>query len=241
MRWLCLPLVLIATAPLACSVPVCVVAPDSLRFTRVITFDDLPSGFGVGREVAGILRQPGASLGERLAGQILRNDGGFDRADGLPIAPLALVDGGPGRGMGAMRLWGTTILHGHGPTGFPRTDAVGEGALAILFDRDQPALAFDIVGGEAGTAFVSFFRRDGTRLHRITLSGLGEETVTFLRAGHIPDIAGVVIENADPQGIGIDNLRFEFDELMGTLHLPDRDRLTAPDQADPAPLPSVPV
>ena len=41
-----------------------------------------------------------------------------------------------------------------------------------------------------------------------------------LRRDEIPDIAGFTVENEDPEGLGIDNLRFEFRELLGTLPAP---------------------
>ncbi|MDU8910228.1 hypothetical protein [Aestuariicoccus sp. MJ-SS9] len=205
---------------LACDAPVCEVPQDSLRFTRDITFDALPSGLGVGRELDGIVDESGARFGRYFSGQVLETVGTFDRANGTPTQPLALMAGGKGHNLGAMRLYGTNILHGHGPRGFPNPDAVGEGTIAVLFDRDQPALAFDIVGGERGSAVVTFLNRAGGVLHRLALSELSEATYTFERRGRIPDIAGLLIENDDPEGIGIDNLRFEFDELMGALPQP---------------------
>lgn len=210
----------LASPALACTDPVCLVDNDSLRFTRTVTFDDLPSGFGVGREVTGLLHQDGVSFGEHFVGQLRQAEATFDRIAGLAANPLQLIDGGPGQSLGIMRLYGTSVLHGHGPEGFPRPQAVGEGAIALLFDRDQAALAFDIRGGEAGWASVSFLRRDGTEIVRLRVTELGEQTYTFLRRGEVPDIAGVVLENADPEGVGIDNLRFEFDELIGALPQP---------------------
>ncbi|MFZ5963366.1 hypothetical protein ACOXXX_10470 [Thalassococcus sp. BH17M4-6] len=225
MRWL---LLLLATPALACEAPVCRVAEDSLRFTRIITFDTLPSGMGVGRELPGIIDQDGARFGEHFLGQSRIEDTVYDRFAGDPVAPLTLQPGAARENLGTMMLWGTTVLHGHGPALFPNANAVGEGSIAVLFDRDQPALAFDIRGGEAGAAAVTFLRRDGTVLHRIALGDLAEGAVTFLRADQTPDIAGILIENTDPEGIGIDNLRFEFTELMGALPAPAPTKPFAP-------------
>ena len=85
---------------------------------------------------------------------------------------------------------------GYGTAGFPKRDAQGEGAIAVQFDRDQPALAFDLRGGEGGTAQVQFLRRDGSVITTLQLGPLAE------------DIAGFVLTNSDDQGLALDNLRF---------------------------------
>ncbi|WP_254885232.1 hypothetical protein [Salipiger sp. HF18] len=113
------------------------------------------------------------------------------------------------------------MLKGHGPRGFPDAGAVGEGAIAVLFDRDQPALAVDIRGGEGGTVTLVFFDRLGRLIQTITRQvDRDTGTLTLLRRGAVPDIAGFTVENEDPEGLGIDNLRFEFRELLGTLPAP---------------------
>ena len=61
---------------------------------------------------------------------------------------------------------------------------------------------------EQGAAFVSFFRRDGVFISKVSVEPLGEFSVGFLRATGQSDIAGFVITNTDPQGIAIDTLRF---------------------------------
>lgn len=204
-----------ASPSAACDAPVCLAEPDTLALSRVITFDNLPSGFGVGREIGDILDQPGARFGERFAGQILTPEGDFDRVSGQPLAPLSVLPGAKGQTLGIMRLMATSVLQGHGPRGFPSTQAVGEGAVAILFDHDQSALALDIRGGEQGEATLFFLRRDGSAIHHITLGPLSEASYGFHRQGGIPDIAGLLVINSDPEGIALDNLRFDQNAVIG--------------------------
>lgn len=219
MRWLVL--LLCASPALACEDPICEVPTDLLRFTRIIDFSSLPSGYGVGRALTGVIDGKGAHFGERFAGQGLETATGHDHLTGLPQPPLTLLPGEEGTNLGTINLWGDNVLKGHGPRGFPDAGAVGEGAIAVLFDRDQPALAVDIRGGEGGTVTLVFFDRLGRLIQTITRQvDRDTGTLTLLRRGAVPDIAGFTVENEDPEGLGIDNLRFEFRELLGTLPAP---------------------
>lgn len=213
--WLVLLFTNLAQAALACDDPVCLVANDTFRFTQNVTFDDVPSSIGIGRAHDEVLRRPGAAFGERFAGQSVIENGTYDRIEGTPWAPLELRAGEPGRALGAMHVTGTTVLQGLGERGFPRVEAVGEGAIAVLFDRDQPAFSFELRGGEQGFATVVFLRRDGVTIQSLVIGPLGEGEHTFQRRDLVPDIAGFVLMNSDPQGIAMDNLRFENDQLMG--------------------------
>lgn len=204
-----------AAGPADCGDAVCLAPRETLGLAHVITFDDVRSALGIGHPIEGVLVRPGARFGERFAGQIVESEGDFDRVSGTPLAPLTVVPGAPGATLGAMRLGATTVLQGHGPRAFPRTEAVGEGAIAVAFDHDQAALAFDLRGGESGALIVTFLRRDGSQIARLRISPLREESLGFLRRGSIPDIAGILIENSDPQGVAIDNLAFDKDQLTG--------------------------
>lgn len=208
---------LIALPAFACERPVCAVPPDSLILARHITFDDLPSGFGIGRKIDGILEQNGARFGERFAGQPLEADGDFDVVPGPAQAPLTLVAGAPGEALGVLRLMRTSVLQGHGPRGYPRTEAVGEGAIAIIFDHDQSAIALDIRGGEQGTATLGFLSRDGQVIDTHVIGPLSETSHGFLRRDDLRDIAGLILTNKDPEGIALDNLRFDKSAVLGFL------------------------
>lgn len=199
----------------ACAAPVCLVSRDHLALAHVITFDDIQSGFGIGHPIDTLLIRPGARFGERFSGQTLTPEGDFDRVSGAALSPLTAIPGAPGATLGALRLGPTIVLQGNGPRAFPRTEAVGEGAIAVEFDNDQAALAFDLRGGEAGSLEVTFLRRDGSEIARLVLSPLHEESYGFARQGNISDIAGILITNTDPQGVAIDNVAFDKGQLTG--------------------------
>lgn len=85
----------------------------------------------------------------------------------------------------------------------------------MLFDFDQSEFGFDLVGGNSGTAFVDFFRRDGSLIQSINLTGLTNQSYGFSRVGGIQDIAGISIWNDDNGGIGFDNLRHDVPGVIG--------------------------
>lgn len=192
----------------ACTTPVCLVDPDSLSFTQVITFEDMHSGAGPGYLVDDILPLPGATFGERFAGQSVFGQGVHDAISGDAFAPLTMLPGAAGQNLSLVQFGGNTMLNGYGVRGFPKRDAQGEGAIAVLFDEDQSALAFELRGGEAGVAYVTFLRRDGAPLGQVPVDPTGEFSVGFLRADGSSDIAGFVLTNLDPQGMALDTLRF---------------------------------
>ncbi len=200
-----------ADAAAACDTPVCVVSPDSLALTRIITFDDQQASFGPGRPVDTILALNGASFGERFSGQSVTATGTHDVIGGTALGPpLALMAGDAGQNLALVHMGGAAriVLVGYGTAGFPKRDAQGEGAIAVQFDRDQPALALDIRGGENGTAQVQFLRRDGSSITTLELGPLGEDPFGFTRSDGTADIAGFVLTNFDVQGLALDNLRF---------------------------------
>ncbi|MGC1494374.1 MAG: hypothetical protein WA790_01105 [Sulfitobacter sp.] len=201
-------LALLPTSALACGAPVCLVDPDNLILPQIITFDDIQSGGGPGFNVDDVLPLPGATFGERFAGQWVISDGSHDRIEGTAYAPLTMLPGTAGQNLSVVKFGGTTVLNGYGAAGFPKRDAQGEGAIAVLFDEDQSALAFDLRGGEAGVAIVSFMRRNGEMIGIVPIDPTGEFSIGFARERGIRDIAGFIVTNTDPQGLAIDTLRF---------------------------------
>ncbi|AXI43001.1 hypothetical protein [Sulfitobacter sp. SK011] len=201
-------LALVPTGVLACGAPVCLVNPESLLLPQIITFDDIQSGGGPGFKVDDILPLPGATFGERFAGQLVTTVGTHDQIEGAPFGPLTMMPGAAGQNLSVVRFGGTTVLNGYGTAGYPKREAQGEGAIAVLFDENQSALAFDLRGGEAGVAMVSFMRRDGSLIGVVPIDPTGEFTVAFARDRGIDDIAGIIVTNTDPQGLAIDTLRF---------------------------------
>jgi len=202
----------------ACEQPVCVVDPETLALTQIVTFDDMPSSFGPGRLVDDVLVTKGVQFGERFAGQLRGSLGFYDQITGAPFAPLVAIGGGPGETLSITRMSGTNVLNGFGPARYPKRDAQGEGAIAVLFDRDQSALSFDLRGGEDGAAMLQFLRRDGSVIQEMEVRPVGEHGFGFVRANRTADIAGFVMTNADPQGLAMDNLRFEPPPQLGALH-----------------------
>ena len=205
---LALLMFLLAPAALACEDPVCLVDPDSLALTRVITFEDTQSSNGPGWQVSDLLVLPGAVFGERFAGQLVSAEGDHDVVSGEVLSPLTVVAGAPGQNLSVVFMQGNNVLNGYGAAGFPKRHAQGEGAMAFLFDEDQSAIAFQLRGGEAGKARVSFLDRNGSVIHVLNLPPAGEHAFGFARRDATGDIAGVLITNTDPQGLAIDNIRF---------------------------------
>ncbi|MBD3662785.1 hypothetical protein [Sulfitobacter aestuariivivens] len=201
-------LALAPTSALACGGPVCLVDPDSLLLPQIIDFEDIASGWGPGIEIDSVLPMPGASFGEHFAGQTVASLDTYDQITGAAFAPLTLMPGADGQNLSVVQFSGNTLINGWGVAGFPRREAQGEGAIAVLFDIDQSALAFDLRGGEAGAALVTFMRRDGGVIGSVPVEPTGEFAVGFIRATGEDDIAGFVITNTDPQGLAIDTLRF---------------------------------
>jgi len=200
---------LVATQTAACGRPVCPADPEALALFERVTFDDQPSGYSPGLKIDGVLALPGASFGERFAGQHLDAADTFDLVLGPAFGPLVLLAGDEGRNLSILRIATSNMLSGDGPLGYPREAATGEGAIAVLFARDQSAVRLHIEGGEGGRATVAFFARDGRMLDSHAID-LPERTMQFgfTRAGEIDDIAGLVITNSDPQGLALDELAF---------------------------------
>ena len=195
-------------AAFACGAPVCLVDPESLSLPQIITFEEVGSGGGPGRYVPDILALQGATFGERFAGQSVTPRGAHDQITGSAFAPLTMMPGENGQNLSVVNFYGQTLLNGFGHAGYPRREAQGEGAIAVLFDEDQSALAFDLRGGEAGAALIAFYRRDGQLIGEVPVEPTGEFAVGFLRSTGQADIAGFIVTNTDPQGLAIDTLRF---------------------------------
>jgi hypothetical protein len=200
---------------LACDAAVCLVDPDSLALSDLITFDETRAGAGPGYLVDDVLVLNGARFGERFAGQTLFTQGTHDVVTGPAFGPLTLLAGDTGQNLSVVSFMGVTVLNGYGQAGFPKREAQGEGAIAILFDQDQSAVTLDLRGGEAGAGEVLFLRRDGSLLARVPVHPLGEFTIGFLQAHGQSDIAGVVLNNTDPQGVAIDTIKFGKALILG--------------------------
>ncbi|WP_212524470.1 hypothetical protein [Actibacterium sp. MT2.3-13A] len=189
-------------------------------------FDLLPQRPEPGHNFDHGLAFAGGRIGERFAGQrleVIEQAPGLphDRAAGTPEAPLALVPGAPGQGLSVSfhRAFGSNALYPLGPRGFPLAEARGEGSAAFLFAEDSCAVALrlhteylDDLGtnaGHRGEVSFTFYDRDGRVLGRALRSvpgGISEHG--FQTEDGAARIAGVLVENLDPGGVALDDIRF---------------------------------
>ncbi len=187
-------------------------SPDSLSCEAFIGFELLPGGPPPGTNYDELIVVQGAGFGEHFDGQIVVIDGDHDVLTELPVGPLVLMAGPPEENLVIAydNSWHSQIVGGLGFWRWPSFTAIGEGAIAVLFDVDQSMIGFDIMGGNQGNAWVNFFKRDGTHLDTFTLTDLDERTVAFRRIGGVADIGGISIHNDDPGGIGFDNFCYRL-------------------------------
>lgn len=193
-----------------------------------ITFETLPRRAEPGIALDAPLRMGLAWIGEAFAGQATGADGPFDTVSGAPAAPLVVRPGAPdaNQSVAFHRGFGSNALFPLGPAGFPAIEARGEGAVAILFDQDQRALGLrlhsdypDPLGGRdagRGTVTLVFYTRGGAeiaRARRVLDPGITE--LGFIRAGGLPDIAGLLLLNDDPGGIAIDDILYQTAPVTG--------------------------
>lgn len=182
---------------------------NTITVGQIIDFEGLAGSGGAGTNYDAVLNFGGVQIGERFAGQVLGFSGNSDTLSGSPDSPLSVVAGAPGQNLAILVNTGSNRLAGLGFLGHPNFDAVGEGAVAILFDNDQSEFGFQSVGGNAGGAVFDFFRRDGSLIATLTPANLGVDLFGFSREGGANDIAGISIYNTDPAGIAFDNLIFD--------------------------------
>ena len=192
----------------------------------LISFETLPRRPEPGFNLNAPMRVHGAWLGERLAGQ--RTVGApNDVILGTPGLPLAVAPGVAGQNLSVAfhRGFGSNALFPVGPAGFASLGGRGEGAAAILFDRDQTAFGIRVHADYAdplsnrappGKLQLAFYSRAGSLIarteHRL---GYGVTEIGLRRVGNIPDIAAVVVTHSDPGGIAIDDILFQLTALIG--------------------------
>jgi hypothetical protein len=123
------------------------------------------------------------------------------------------------------RGFGSNALFPLGKDGFPELTARGEGALAILFDRDQAALGLlahsdyaDPLGAipDPGSITLRLYTRAGKLIsvHEQPLER-GITAIGLRRTDGQPDIAGLTVRSTDPGGIAIDDILFQLTALTG--------------------------
>ncbi len=186
------------------------VSYGSLTGTGFEAFEGFAGGAAPGTNYDGPVSNASVTFGEAFVGQTVSANGPFDALTSTATGPLTIALGVPGQNLCIFDYDSTNhnILTGLGNLGFPNFDAIGEGSLAFVFKDDQAEFGFQLLGGDGGSATVSFFQRDGSLLQTIVLSGLSSALYGFSRDGGLQDIAGVSIYNDDGAGIGLDNLKF---------------------------------
>ncbi len=188
----------------------------SLTGTGLIDFEALPHVGDAGQNYDAIFEADGTDFAERFVGQVLTYDGDFDVLSQTPTGPLTLQAGAAGQNIDLLDYTpGGNVLTGLGHLGYPDFSAIGEGAFTLLFDFDQAEFGFRVVGGNSGTATVDFYKRNGTLIDTVGLTGLSDGYYGFSREGGITDIAGVSIYNLDGGGIGFDDIKHTKQGVIG--------------------------
>lgn len=198
------------------------------RLVNRVDFETYPRHLSPGTMLEGVQTFEGASIAERFVGQVITQHQGFDRLTPMAQGPLRLQAGAPGQNLSVSFIFMlSNQLEGLAPPGYPAREASGEGAISILFDRDQFALGFRVAaelppreaGPARGMMTVTFYRRDGSMIDTMPVElEWGRAAYGFLRNGEERDIAGIAITNSDPAGIAIDDLIFDQDLVLGWLH-----------------------
>lgn len=181
------------------------VDPSQVPCLEVANFSDVTGGPTPGTNYDGVLTAGGLQFAERFQGQTVGASGDFDVITGTPSNPLTLQVGSPGQNLDVFD-YNSNVLAGLGPIGFPDIDAIGEGSIAMYFPSAQSLVSFDLVGGNGGSAELTFYRADGSLIDDVLVSGLGDYTYGFGTADASPSISGILIQNTDLSGIGVDNI-----------------------------------
>lgn len=231
MRLIALILALLAPPALAQDlVPVPYDDLEALAPNRV-DFDRLPPKRYPGYNFDHGIAFPGGYLGEAFRGQTVTaeriDDGGpHDVLRGDPAAPLAVRPGQPGQvvSLSLHAAFGSMALYPLGPLGQPHPQARGEGAVAVLFHADSCAVglrihteytnALGLNTGHRGSVTLTLYARDGGMIGRRILT-LPEGITAHGLFDPARRIAGLTVENRDPGGIALDDLRFGCPALTG--------------------------
>lgn len=222
--FICLGLAVPASADTVLRVPYETLEP---RLVTRIDFEDYPRQLSPGTRLDDLQPFDGAIIGERFSGQSLSHEGGFDRLSPTPLAPLSLQAGESGENLAVSFIFQlSNQLVGLGPAGYPARESSGEGAVSVLFERDQFAVGFRVAADprpkaedpQRGIMTVAFYRRDGSVIDMLQVAlDWGRGSYGFIREGEAQDIAGITIVNFDPEGIAIDDIIFDQDLTIGML------------------------
>ena len=182
----------------------------SLTGTQFISFATVAGGPPPGTNYDGILVASGVAFGERFFGQTLTAVGDFDQLSGVPIGDLTLLAGAANHNLAPFQNPAGQVLSGIGTSGFPNNNAIGEGAVSLLFSSGQSEFGFRLTGGNGGGANISFFSGNGALIQSFLLGNLPLNSLYgFSRTGQLADIRGISIWNNDVTGIGLRDFRHD--------------------------------
>ena len=190
---------------------------SELECNFLVTFEDVAGGPNAGTNYDNIVMSGDMLFAERFVGQTLFFSGNFDVLSGIPSGPLALQVGAQYENINII-TFDTNIMDGLGPLGFPDPSAIGEGAVGMLFELDQSEFGVEIIGSgnNGGSAWLNFFRLDGTLIDTITMTDLADGVYGFRRAFGIEEIRGISIHNEDFEGIAYDNICHDVTSAVAT-------------------------
>ena len=66
-----------------------------------------------------------------------------------------------------------------------------------------------LVGGNGGSATLRFYRRDGSFIDEVVVSDLADHSYAFGTVDGHYIIAGILIQNTDASGIGVDDICYD--------------------------------
>ena len=203
-------LVVAMTSATALQAQVTQVDYNSLTGTEFVSFSDIVPAPGAGTNYNGVIIIDGVAFGEHFDGQTVTPSGNFDVLGGSPSGYLSLQAGAAGQNIASLISPAGVVLSGIGPAGYPVFDAIGEGAISLLFSSDQSEFGFRLTGGHGGNAYVNFYGYDGSLIDSFILSNLPLVSLFgFSRDGGVNDIRGVSIWNDDTTGIGLTGFRHD--------------------------------
>ncbi len=196
------------------------------------TLEVFDSGFGFeGANYDGVVANGfGLAMGERFAGQSVSdgtNQSGFgihDVISGTPDGPLSLAVGAANQNLvigDTTQAGGTgNAISGLSSVGYPEFTAIGEGAVAMLFDFDQRDIGFTTFGAwEPGDLRADFYDRSGALLGTVIIDEIADGGFGFATSDGSAAIAGVVLTNTEGEGISYDNVRYSTVPVPGSLGL----------------------
>jgi len=197
------------------------------RLGGVMDFETFPTLPEPGQSYDGVILTPALAIGERLAGQVVTaTPEGWDSLIGRPDRLRAVAgETGQNHAIAYHAGFGSNALFPLGPAGFADIAGRGEGATAVVFVSDQPALGLrihsdypDPLGTRPppGEVVIRIYARDGRELARkVVALDVGRTEIAFESRTGEASMAAFSIEPRDPGGIALDDILFNVRGLSG--------------------------